>query len=178
MNHTPYTPYNRVVKFTCVINAESDVGVQFLPELEATFDCIVCKRIDRTVVFHPDEQWPKCTASGKFPSPSDSFHPSCNGFCGELTSFTQSAEGTRFVAEYVVHFAYLPFRDYKRSSNSTGVVDWGRPHIRVTCSSCGESRDTSIQSYLGRPYTKHCDCGAPLFTEVDEMPVIENSVTA
>ena len=161
------TPYNRVAKFTCVINAASGAGVEFLPELEATFDCIVCKRTHRTVVFHPDERWPKCTG-----------RQNCNGFCGELTSFTQSSDGSRFVAEYVVHFAYLPFADLKRKRDSTGNAPWGRPHVRVTCSSCGESRDTSIQTNIVRPHTKHCDCGVPLFTEVDEMPVIESSATS
>ena len=156
------TPYNRVAKFTCVINAESGVGIEFLPKLEASFDCIVCKRIRRTICLHANERWPRCTG-----------RQNCSGFCGELVDFTQSSNAGQFTAIYIVHYAYLPFTDLKRDTPSNGNVTWGRPHFHISCPSCGESRDSSTQTNRVRPFTKHCKCGAPLYTEVDKMPMIE-----
>lgn len=150
------TPYNRVAKLTCVINAEPGVTIEFLPELEASFDCIVCKRTLRTIVLHPDERWPKCTG-----------RQNCNGFCGQLTEFTQTCDGQKFTGIYVVRYACLSFVDPKYDRPSTGNVPWGRPHFLAACPSCGNSRYSSTQTNTVRPFTEHCKCGVPLYTEVE-----------
>lgn len=161
------TPYNHVATFTCTLTVESGVTVEYLDELEASMDCLVCKRRHRTVIFHRGERWPKCTG-----------RQNCNGFCGELETITQSSTGREFTGTYVIRFAYLRFTDLKHNNKSKGDVRWGRVHLRVNCPSCGVSKDSSIQTNSVRPFTYHCECGYALFTETVEMPVIECTSTA
>lgn len=153
-------PFNRRVSVSCTINAHSEVALEFSNKLELSLDCIACKRRHRTVIFQSGQPWAICTPKEK-----------CTGFCGRLIS-SDPVDATKSIT-YVVAYAYLPFLDLKRGDESTGVPTWGRVSFTATCPKCHRTVSCSTQTNIVRPFSRSCECGCVLYTEIDEMPVLD-----
>lgn len=157
-------PFNRRVSVTCTINVDSNVEVEFSNELELSLDCIACKRRHRTVIFQQGQPWAICTPKEK-----------CTGFCGRLVAIDRNAIAKS--VNYVVAYAYLPFLDMKHGDESTGLQTWGRVSFTTICPKCRVAVACSTQTNIVRPFSKSCECGFVLYTETEEMPILEVTST-
>jgi uncharacterized protein (TIGR02996 family) len=137
------------------------VKVSYADILEVSLDCCICRRCRRTVVFRLDGKDGTCTPSG---------HP----FPGFLLRKGGDGQEASCGARYLVAYRYEPFVDAKHPEwrRPVGVPTWARVSFSVACPACGEQGSHSTQTNIARPWTCHCRCGAVLYREVGEMPML------
>jgi len=154
--------FNRVAEIVCQLDVYDGAQIEFLDALEVSFDCMVCKRKRRTVIFQLGEEYGRCTPTNK-----------CVGFSGRLVAKMPAVSGDLFSVRYVIEYAYAPFLDVKYDDESIDYPTWARVNFLVRCPKCHEKIKLSTQSNMVRPWTQVCTCGELLYTEIDDMPLLE-----
>jgi len=151
---------------------QSRGAVAFGDELEVSLDCSHCRRTNRTVIFKVGDATARCCpGSGKRKGET---HPPYPGRIVDRR-VERGADGFAVTATYRIEYEVSPFVDAKYGAESrpwTGHPTWGRVSWTVSCDSCGEIASQSTQSNIGRPWTERCSCGARLYVETHEMPLL------
>jgi uncharacterized protein (TIGR02996 family) len=134
--------------------------VSFADALEVLLDCCVCCRCHRTVVFQNDGVDGRCT-------------PTDHAFPGYILRKDEFPSGPTRV-RYLVAYRFEPFVDakYPTGRRPSGVPTWGRVSFVVVCPACGKCGSHSVQTNTVRPWKCRCGCGAVLYREEREMPVL------
>jgi hypothetical protein len=155
-----------VVARRAVISASLSVApgvtIAFGDQLEVSLDCPNCKRKRRTVIFNLGGRDGRCTPV-----------KNCGMFPGRLTDKRPSQRTNTFSVDYVVEYQYEPFLDLKYGDESTGAPSWARVHFMVKCPRCSREKDWSTQNNIVRPWSHVCDCGQMLYTEEQEIPLLQ-----
>ena len=153
--------YHRVAEIMCCLRPSEGSAIHYHTSVEITLDCSNCKRTGRTVRFEGIEAIGICTPVQK-----------CNGFSGRLYSVLPFALDGKSFVKYQIQYNYMPFLDLKNGNESTCDPTWGRVSFDATCAKCGSSTIRSTQNNLGRPYPVYCTCGAHLYDDTEEMPLL------
>jgi uncharacterized protein (TIGR02996 family) len=134
--------------------------VSFADSLEVSLDCCVCRRCHRTVVFQGDCTTGCCTPTG-------------HAFPGYML-WKGERDGKPAGIRYLVTYRYEPFVDAKYADfrRPSGVPTWGRVYFTILCPACGERGTHSVQTNAVRPREGRCQCGAVLFREERETPLL------
>ena len=128
--------------------------VAVLP-FEASLDCVGCRRRCRTVRFSALGARGRCTPTG-------------HEFDGTLVELENRGGLLRASFRYryqVFVDAKYPDEDRYRGFEA-GAPTWVRFSFSVTCGGCTLASTTSTQTNIGRPYVYMCQCGRPLYEDV------------
>lgn len=162
----------RIAELVFVFDLESKGAVAFGDELEVSLDCSHCQRMGRTVFFKLGDSVARCCpGSGER---SGETHPPYPGRIIDRT-VERAADGVAVTATYRIEYEVSPFVDTKYGSERrpwTGRPTWGRVTWTLTCVACGKDAKRSTQSNIVRPWTARCSCGARLYIETREMPLL------
>ena len=153
--------YHSVAELACSLQRIEVSSIHFDTSVEVVFDCMNCKRCNRTVRFAGVGSRGICT-------PADQ----CDGFLGKLFSVKPFDDGERSFVIYQIQYQYYPFLDLKSGIESAFEPKWGRVSFQVTCSKCGARTFQSTQNNLVRPFAVLCQCGAHLYDESGEIPLL------
>ena len=168
--HCPRVKHTAEIVFTFDLQSRS--AVAFGNELEVSLDCSRCQRTKRTVIFKVGDAAARCCpGSGKRQAEK---HPPYPGRIVERR-VERGADGFAVTATYRIEYEVSPFVDAKYGAESrpwTGRPTWGRVSWTVSCDSCGKDASQGTQSNLVRPWTARCSCGARLYVETREMPLL------
>jgi len=148
MNHQ-YTS-----EIECLVSASKNVLLEINPELEASFDCMNCRRSHRSVIFKTIGSRGICTPRKK-----------CYGFPGILRSVSIKRDGYLYSVKYLIDFNYEQFIDLKYNTDSKLGATWARINLKLSCPKCERVTDNQTQDNLGRPRIFNCECGYLLYEE-------------
>jgi hypothetical protein len=82
-------------------------------------------------------------------------------------------DGKSASVRYLVAYRYEPFVDAKYANvRPSGTPTWGRVSFEIVCPACGERGAHSVQTNKVRPSEGRCPCGAVLFREERETPLL------
>ena len=153
--------YHRVGVIACCLRPIEGSAIRYNTSVEVVFDCTNCKRTSRTIRFHNVDATGICTPAQE-----------CQGFPGRLYSMLPFELGGKAFVKYQIQYNYIPFLDLKNGNASTGEPSWGRVSFDITCAKCGSSTPGSTQNNLERPFSAYCACGAHLYNDTEEMPLL------
>ena len=138
------------------INLENDALVTFDSFIEISLDCFICRRSHRTIGLRYGEVSAKCIKGN-------------HTYPAKVTEMNQ----TESKATYYIEYDYNEFEDKRYKMLSDGIIKWARVHFKIICPKCKKEIDCSTQNNLSRPWSCFCKCGQLLYTEKDEMPIIQ-----
>jgi hypothetical protein len=153
--------YYRVAEIACCLRPIEGAAIHYRTSVEVTFDCSSCKRTHRTVCFEGSEAVGICTPAQK-----------CNGFPGRLYSVLPFELDGKFFVKYQIQYNYVPFLDIENGNESTCDPTWARVSFDVNCAKCGSTTTHSTHNDLNRPHPVYCDCGAHIYDDIEEMPLL------
>jgi hypothetical protein len=122
---------------------------------EASLDCVECRRRARTVLFSALGTRGRCTPTG-------------HEFDGTLVELESHGGLLRASFRYryqVFADAKYPDEDRYRGFEA-GAPTWVRFNFSVTCGGCALASTTGTQTNIVRPYVYVCQCGRPLYEDV------------
>lgn len=156
---------SRIADVAVVLELREGVAATPSRTLEASLDCHVCGRLDRTVAFREDGA--TCIGEG---------HP----FPGKLLDLAMSeagpaVDGTRAVSlRYRAAYEAGDFVDRTADIESSDAVTWARVRLTLTCPACGAATEAAIQNNETRPKTLVCEaCDAALGVDATPQPTID-----
>jgi hypothetical protein len=127
--------------------------------VEVSLDCGTCSRRLRTVVFTQVGATGICTPTG-------------HQFIGQLDAL----QANRNIIRAEFRYEFEPFEDVKYGDAryqgfEPGAPTWARLTFHLHCLACGLETRGSTQSNIVRPWSAACQCGAPLYDDV-ESPML------
>ena len=155
----------RIADISVVLDLVEGAVVEPAASVEASIDCHVCGRLDRTVAFREDGA--TCIGTG-------------HAYPGRLrdVSMAQDSEpneaGRAVSAAYRVAYETADFVDPEHDIASSDAVTWARVRLRIVCPACGTGTEAAIQNNESRPRSLVCEgCGAAIGEDRTPQPKIE-----
>jgi len=140
--------------------------------IELSIDCLVCKRLNRTVSI---DRYDAICIKNKHPFNAKVLDTLVvrekNKSVSELLCIKDNRE--LVTCTYLVQYDYIDFTDYKYNNlKSSPLPNWARIGFKITCTKCGTINTCSTQTNIVRPFSETCKCGQTLYTENEVLPLI------
>ncbi len=159
-----------VVPLTLSINV---LDIQFNEEVLVQLNCPICKKSGRTVVLFKEQSDSYCIPT----------RHTFNGCITDIVVTDRESEKlltSKFVVTATYHIKY-DFSEFIEERYPRRVIEpspkfpWSRARFELTCK-CGLKTDIETQNNQERPWQGKCKCGNELYYEVDEIPIIQNTM--
>jgi len=156
-----------------LILSNNVLDIQFNEDVLVQLNCPVCKKSGRTVVLYKERGDSYCT-------------PTRHEFKGCITGIEVTDResvgliSSKYKVTATYHIEY-DFSGFIEKRYPREVIDpspkfpWSRAGFKITCK-CGLQTDIETQNNQERPWQYKCKCGKELYCEVDEIPIIQNTV--